>query len=290
MQKFGGTWTDDKLRRVSAYLKAYNIALQFKPSRAKPFQRIYIDAFAGSGYRVTSASTEPSLLDEDTQVLAKGSARVALEVNPPFDRYIFIERSAERFQELIRLKNEFSSLSGSMVFLNEDANLSIRKLCAETDWRVTRAVVFLDPFGMQVDWATVQALGATAAVDLWYLVPTGMGLSRLARHDGLLPPAWQQRMERMTGDPNWKSAFYRHRDTLTLFGKEATTERDAGIKKIESYFLHRLGTCFAGVARHGVTLGPKGRDMYLLAFACANEQGKEIALRIAGHIIGRRRP
>jgi three-Cys-motif partner protein len=45
-QSFGGDWTSDKLGRVSKYLDAYKQAL-----KNQPFYLIYIDAFAGTGYR-----------------------------------------------------------------------------------------------------------------------------------------------------------------------------------------------------------------------------------------------
>ena len=46
LQLFGGDWTERKLNILAGYLKAYNIAL-----KNQPFIRVYIDAFAGTGYR-----------------------------------------------------------------------------------------------------------------------------------------------------------------------------------------------------------------------------------------------
>lgn len=33
--------------------------------------------------------------------------------------------------------------------------------------------MFLDPYGMQVDWATIEAIAKTKAIDLWILFPLG---------------------------------------------------------------------------------------------------------------------
>ena len=45
-QLFGGRWTEEKLEILRKYLQAYNTAL-----KNQPFKRVYIDAFAGTGYR-----------------------------------------------------------------------------------------------------------------------------------------------------------------------------------------------------------------------------------------------
>ena len=44
--KFGGNWTDEKLKRVRKYLGAYATIM----NRQK-FRFAYIDAFVGTGYR-----------------------------------------------------------------------------------------------------------------------------------------------------------------------------------------------------------------------------------------------
>ena len=35
------------------------------------------------------------------------------------------------------------------------------------DWSSHRAVLFLDPYGMQVEWTTIEAIARTGAIDLW---------------------------------------------------------------------------------------------------------------------------
>ena len=45
-------------------------------------------------------------------------------------------------------------------------NQKLLAFAQSTDWKTHRAVVFLDPYGMQVEWKTIQALGQTEAVDL----------------------------------------------------------------------------------------------------------------------------
>ena len=53
--KFGGDWTTEKLRILGEYLKAFTTAL-----KKQKFKTGYIDAFAGSGYRIPSGAGVPA--------------------------------------------------------------------------------------------------------------------------------------------------------------------------------------------------------------------------------------
>ena len=84
---FGGPWTEDKLSRLRKYLQAYMKIFSTNP-RAKLLKTIYVDAFAGTGFRDTAAqiSEEHSLFDvtadSDAEALRKGRTQVALETSP----------------------------------------------------------------------------------------------------------------------------------------------------------------------------------------------------------------
>ena len=44
-----------------------------------------------------------------------------------------------------------------------------------------RAVLFLDPYGMEVEWDTMVAIAKTQAIDLWILFPLGIAVNRLLK-------------------------------------------------------------------------------------------------------------
>ncbi|MBX6324018.1 MAG: three-Cys-motif partner protein TcmP [Rhodospirillaceae bacterium] len=279
-QRFGGRWTEEKLSRVKAYLAAYTTAL-----RKQPFERLYIDAFAGTGYRTAQRPFPPMF--PDLQDVAKGSARMALEVQPPFDRYVFIEHNRRRFSELAKLAQLYPGLKDRITLLNEDANVAVKRLCQNIDWRRCRAVLFLDPFGMQVDWDTIEAVARSKAIDLWYLVPVGIGIARVTPRNADIPRGWARRLDRMLGDCGWRDAWYAAPPTGDLFGPRPHARvRTADIPAMEAFVLERLKSVFAGVAPHGLRLGPGGGAHYLLVFAVGNPRAKDLALRIARHILG----
>jgi three-Cys-motif partner protein len=78
---FGGAWTESKLAIVNAYARAFQTAL--KHTR---FENWYIDPFAGTGERIEKrlggGLLEGKALEEELIRFA-GSARLALEVEPP---------------------------------------------------------------------------------------------------------------------------------------------------------------------------------------------------------------
>ncbi|NVJ25970.1 three-Cys-motif partner protein TcmP [Myxococcus sp. AM011] len=292
---FGGDWTEKKLDVLKHYLVAYTTALKDKPSANNAFRKAYIDAFAGTGTRTarerdTSSAPDtllfPDLNEPAPQRLLEGSAKLALQVEPRFESYIFIERSHERCQQLKALKQEFPALADDIVVRQGEANAEIQKLCAPLNaWKSRRAVLFLDPYGMQVEWKTIQAIAATKAIDLWLLVPLGMGINRVATKSGKIPDPWRQRMNAFFGTKDWYDEFYKVETTPTLFG-DAQAQVKAPMDVMARYFNNRLKEVFAGVAeKPGMLRNSANNPLYLLCFAVGNERGKNVALRIANHLL-----
>ncbi len=288
-QSFGGGWTETKLESVRQYLVHYRIALKDKPFRNKPFITIYIDVFAGTGYRTTSSKNEPeSLLFPEMDNFLDGSARIALQVEPRFHKFIFIEKDPNRFSELEKLKGEFPHLSPDISLVNADANSYLKELCKRTSWASNRAVLFLDPFGMQVTWDTIKAIAETQAIDLWLLFPLGVAVNRILTKTGRIRPTWRAKLDALFGTPDWYDAFYRKNSQPGLFGDEEVTEKIGNFDSISEYFVNRLKTVFAGVADTPLPLrNSRNNPIFLLCFAVGNPRGKDIALRIAGHILRR---
>jgi three-Cys-motif partner protein len=289
--QFGGSWTEEKLDRVRKYLSAYTTIFKQNP-RAATLRTIYVDAFAGTGSRIASSQpASPSLLlldDLEAEALQKGSAHIALEIEPPFDTYLFIEQVSERVIALERLREQFSHRAQQITILQENANAALRQWCRATDWRTSRAVVFLDPYGMDVEWATIEAIAQTRAVDMWLLFPLGQAVNRLlTRHR---PPtgAWAQRLTRCFGTEAWREAFYRAPLQETLVGPAAIREKDADFDAIGAFFVQRLATVFAQVVQEPLPpRNTKNVPIYLLCFAAGNPKGASTAVKIARHILTR---
>lgn len=140
--EFGGDWTGVKLQVIQKYLVKYTTAL-----KKQNFTLEYIDAFAGTGYRQARDAREGAtddeffpkeLAEDEPQRLLDGSARLALNVDPPFSCYTFIEKRKERCEALERLRGEFWHLRHMIDVVQGDANESIRAICRGRDWKYRR--------------------------------------------------------------------------------------------------------------------------------------------------------
>jgi three-Cys-motif partner protein len=114
MHQFGGDWTEDKLDRIRKYLPADATIFRGNPA-ARYLTTVYVDAFAGTGYRVAKSKSAAPLFGESEESEArrflKGSARIALENEPPFDYYLFIEENKRHAADLVTLCGEFPHLA-----------------------------------------------------------------------------------------------------------------------------------------------------------------------------------
>lgn len=292
---FGGDWTTEKLEIVRRYLAAYTTAL-----KKTSFRIAYIDAFAGTGYRTRRRRGEssqitqepipgfpPEYYERDSQGFLDGSARIALQVEPQFHKYIFIENNPKRFSELERLKDDFPERRDDIILKPEEANAYLQDLCLNRSWKSRRAVLFLDPYGMQVEWKTIEAVGKTKAIDLWILFPLGVAVNRMVTKSGKISTAWRRRLDIMFGDTGWFEEFYRSSVRQDLFGREkAELEKVANFDSIGQYFVRRLETVFHQAAPNPRPLyNSRNIPLFLLCFATGNEKGAPIAMKIANHIL-----
>lgn len=293
LQRFGHqSWTQDKLERVRKYLAAYTTIMRKRPA----LRYAYIDGFAGTGYHEMKQEDEgnprqkqPGLFPESNEPEVRefldGSARIALQVEPRFHKYIFIEKCPKKVAELEKLKGEFPDRAADILIQNADANECLQKLCAAS-WADRRAVLFIDPFGMQLSWETVKAVGATKAIDTWILFPVS-AVNRLLRQDGKIPDAWRRKLDTMFGEPDWFDVFFPKRKG-GLFEDQDAREKTADMDLIGKYFNERLSSAFASVAPNPrMLLNTNGAPLFLLCFAAANPNAAKTAIKIAKDILKR---
>jgi three-Cys-motif partner protein len=288
-QSFGGNWTDEKLERVRKYLAAYATIMN-----KQHFRFAYIDAFAGTGYRTLKHHEQPvslifpEVFEEDSQRFLAGSTRIALEIKPRFTKYIFIERDMNRIAELEKLKSEFEELRDDITLVHAEANSYLQDMCLHRRWNKNRAVLFLDPFGMQVTWETIAAIASTKAIDLWILFPIS-AVNRLLPRTGRISLAWRKTLDGMFGSSDWYETFFKTREFINIFGsKQTKTLKLADFDLIGQYFVKRLKTVFAGVAENPLPLlNSRNSPLYLLCFAASNPKGATTAIKIAQDILKR---
>jgi three-Cys-motif partner protein len=286
-QSYGGEWTEQKLGYLKKYLEAY-----MKVVNGKGFKIAYIDAFAGTGYReiVDEENNKllfPELEEPDSKSFIEGSIQKALTVKPPFDRFIFIEKNQKKCKELQKVVDDYPDVKDRVDIKNTDANDYISYLC-NLNWSKHRAVLFIDPFGMQVKWNTIECVAKTKAIDMWLLFPLGIGVSRLLKKNGEIRQIFKDKLDGIFGTNNWEKSFYTLTAEDDLFGHREYTEKTADFTQITSFFIKRLESAFTKVAKNPAKLlNSKNVPLFSLCFAAGNPVGANIAVKIAEDILKR---
>jgi len=284
-QPFGGKGTLTKLRTISDYLSFYTTALGGR------FRLLYLDAFAGSG-EIPLAKELPLLPDTaESASVIEGSALRSLKLDRPFDRYVFVDARAANVASLIGLRAEFPTLADRIYVRRADANLAVEEFCKELR-PSDRAVIFLDPFGNQVSWTTIEAVASTSNVDLWYLFPAGLGVVRQITNDGRVLADAEASLDRMFGNQEWRNKMVTKRTSDDLFGlAESQSEKVATAEGVRRLMISQMKQLFrGGVLENWLPLGKGRRHEYSLLFAWSNPSGKakSLAGRVAADIMRRK--
>ncbi|HMQ70543.1 MAG TPA: three-Cys-motif partner protein TcmP [Ignavibacteria bacterium] len=271
---FGGFWTERKINIFIKYLKAY-----LKILNNTSFKLIYFDGFAGSGY-----------IKAKNNSVIEGVALKVLSIDEPkeFDIYYLVELDKNKCSELgIILKDQFPLKERKIFCVSQDCNKKLIDLSVFLkDNRFHRALVFIDPKGMQLKWNSLEHL-KDLGVDIWLLIPTGMGVTRLLSKDGSkLSPGFLNKLREFLGmsEEEIMNYFYKKKTDDTLFGEESHLVKEKNInQKAINLIKDKLKKIFKYTSEPFPMKNNKNSLMYHFIYASNNKNG----LKIANDIIGK---
>lgn len=288
---WGGNWTEQKLDTFESYVRAY-LTIMNKYRDKYGWDILYFDGFAGSGSRSADERRQEvntylemfgeELVNTDDLSVYQGAAERVVQLEQSmrgFDYYYFIDMFEENCTKL-ELKLSQYPTKGHKIFRQGDANEMIRKLAGALEKnKKLKALVFLDPFGMQIDWQSIEML-SKSGVDLWILLPTGVIINRLLKRDGTL--MYPEKLERFFGmtQNEIQKRFYERRVLTDLFGNEEEKLHKISdtITKIAELFGERLGELFQNVTNKPLVLKNENNvAIYHFIFASDNFTATKIA-------------
>lgn len=158
MNQFGGSWTEAKMGIIVSYARAYLVIMNKQPWA----KTLYFDGFAGSGLIDSGGKND----------LKKGTALRILDITKPrpFDIYYFVELNDEYKKELEKNINK-NYFGKNIHVVKEDCNKKLVDMASFLkQYTNYRALVFIDPYGMTINWRSIESL-KSLGVDLWILVP-----------------------------------------------------------------------------------------------------------------------
>ncbi|MFA5592704.1 MAG: three-Cys-motif partner protein TcmP [Micavibrio sp.] len=255
-----GQWSELKLEIVEKYGKAYTGTL-----KNTTLKKYYIDAFSGAGIHVSKKTGEE----------IKGSPARAMEIDPPFDGYYFIDLNPEKTEHLGKLTE---GKQHNISIHTGDCNEYLTKQVLPNIQydKYNRALCLLDPYGLHLDWNVIQMAGQSRAVDMFLNFPV-MDMNRNAiwknPEDSRIRQEDRDRMTAFWGDESWRTAAYR--EEPDLFGLQTKKQEN---EDVVAAFVERLKKTagFRYVAKPLSMKNSNNAVVYYLIFASGNNLADKI--------------
>jgi three-Cys-motif partner protein len=283
--KWGGIWTEKKLNAFAKYVSAYLTIMK----NHQNWKTIYFDSFAGSGDRKGKCDSplyNQLMLSKEDERLYKGAAERVLTLpnNLSFDYHYFIDVKEGSLKKLeVKLSELQKTKCSPFQYRSGDCNQWLLELSRAMNEKKNcyASLVFLDPFGMQISWESIESLKDTRT-DIWILIPTGVIVNRLL--DKSCELKHSQKLQSFFGLEKEEiiEYFYQKKIYNTLFGeKEIVRKVSSPIEKIADLYVQRLKTIWKFVTEKPLRLeNSKGVPIYHLVFASNNKSALKIAKQI----------
>ncbi len=203
-----GPWSEVKLEIIKKYASAYSLILE-----RKNLFHVYIDAFAGAGKHISRTTME----------LVPGSPKIALDVEPPFNEYYFIDIDSAKVDELKKIASDHQHVH----VLEGDCNTRLLNdvfpHVKYTDYK--RGLCLLDPYGLHLKWELIETAGQMQSIDMFLNFPIAdMNRNVLRKNTEKVQASDIQRMNSFWGNDSWRSSAYSKMD---LFGDGHKAENSA---------------------------------------------------------------
>jgi three-Cys-motif partner protein len=193
-----GYWSEVKLDIIRDYARAYSTILAAQKRKNSRFDHVYIDAFAGAGHHISKTSGEE----------VAGSPTIAVETDPPFSEYYFIDLDGARAEQLRKL---FSGRGNVHVYEGDCNDVLLEQVFHRVryaDYR--RGLCVLDPYGLTLRWETILAAGRSGTMDLFLNFPImDMNRNVFWHNYEQVDAADIARMNAFWGDETWRQVVYK---------------------------------------------------------------------------------
>ena len=256
-----GIWSRDKLSMLEQYLAAYVNLLSTEKLKEFCSDFHYIDAFAGATEHI----------DKETGEYVDGSPRVALKVQPPFFSYTFIEKNRNKVKKVLEpLVSEFPNQNINILYGDCNKKLldDILPAFPPRKSKSKLGFIFLDPYGTNLEWNTVEAIGKAGVFDIFINLSV-MGVTRQSPSSP--PPVdVHERISCFMGGDEWFNICYRENPHLALPGIATPTHvrtHNGVADSLAKYYEEKLGSCFQHVTPFKMMYSSKNSPIYALIFA-----------------------
>lgn len=248
-------WAREKHLYLNNYLKIVTGAMKKKWENLT-----YIDLFSGPGRSIIESDKKSDEID--------GSPLIAIKLQHPFSKYIFVEKETIFIKALKERCQKFPHLNNKIEFIEGDCNDKITEVVNLIPDR-SLGMTFIDPYGLDFSFSSLEELAKNRKMDLLINFPMGMAIKR--NIDKFIKKQWSP-LDEFLGDDKWREEYKKYR--LTNDHRISKFFLDYYQKK-----LLNLKYCFdeekQSFLQGGVVLikNRKGVPLYYLFFAAKDPTG-----------------
>jgi three-Cys-motif partner protein len=160
--------------------------------------RVYIDTCAGAGHAL--------MREANRRIMT--SPLLALTLSDPFTKYIFCEKDPALLQALERRVTSLAP-AADVSFVEGDINKRVDEVVAllprHSHGNTVLSFCFVDPFGLNIDFATIERLSTGRAMDFLILLALAMDANRNMK---TYEKAESDVVGRWLGDAAWRSRWH----------------------------------------------------------------------------------
>lgn len=253
-------WSLEKYKLVGSYCDIFTNGMKYKWN-----QLVYVDLFAGAGYAKIKESNKTYL----------NSALLAMSIPTPFSKYILCEQDEERFDALsARVKRDFSHLNCELIKGDSNKNVEsvIKALPPFGKGNTRLPFCFVDPYSLNLNFATINALGKTL---MDFLILQALHMDANRNFDTYLNEE-NTKIAEYLGMHNWRE----------LFEKDGMIYRKDFVKFLAEQYQEQMGKLGYQKAKHmhQIRSNEKNLPLYYLSFYSKHPTGekffKEVQKRI----------
>jgi three-Cys-motif partner protein len=256
-------WSKVKHEIIEKYLGAYTTILK---SQRWVRRYVYVDAFAGAGVAI----------DAESEALIAAGALKALEVQPPFSEYHFIDTNRRKLALLERLVNGRPEAHIHPGNYRDILPQILAERCRYKDF--ARGLCILDPYGLSVDYPLLQDIAASNAVEIFFnFMLLGANRNVLWNRDpATLSPKRRALMTRVWGHDRWPQELYERQQDL--FGEVSV--KVGNDRVIDAYRQRLRAAGFKHVPEPIAMRNRRNAPLYYLFFCSQNETAAKIASEV----------
>jgi three-Cys-motif partner protein len=257
-----GYWSEIKLDIVRDYARAYSTIL----AAQEKLEHVYIDAFAGAGIHLSKTTGEK----------VEGSPVIAVNTQPPFEEYHFIDLDGLKVDNLRAI---FGKRPDIHIHEGDCNEILLKEVLPKVRWDdFRRGLCLLDPYGLHLNWEVLRTAGQMKTIDLFLNFPImDMNMNVFWHHPEAVDEADIRRMNNFWGDESWREIAYE--PVQTLFGPEPEKTDNETVAKAFRERLQKVAQ-FANVPEPVPMRNTKGAVVYYLFFASPKPVAQHIVTDI----------